>query len=212
MAFWNAPLDDADHAAHAASAAMQMVARMRTLNEEWRKEAEAAGKPYANVAIGIGINSGECCVGNLGSVQRFDYSAIGDDVNVASRLEGLSKVYAVPIVIGESSVKSIPGLKLVELDMMRVKGRGQPQHIYTVFDALTGAGDCFENLSVQHAAMLEAYRGRDWDRADAQIGVCEGFKVDGLAALYATYRGRIAEWREEPPPPDWDGTFTATSK
>jgi adenylate cyclase len=212
MAFWNAPLDDADHASHACASAMQMVQRMHALNDAWRKEAEAAGKEYHAVAIGIGINSGECCVGNLGSVQRFDYSAIGDDVNVASRLEGLSKVYAVPIVIGESSVSQIPNLRVVELDMMRVKGRAQPQRIYTVFDALAGAGDCFENLSKEHAAMLEAYRGRDWDGADARIAACEGFKVSGLSALYATYRGRIAEWREEPPPADWDGTFTATSK
>ena len=101
MAFWNAPLDDPDHAAHACQSAIAMVQRMKTLNEEWRAAAEAAGRPYKDVAVGIGINSGDCCVGNLGSVQRFDYSAIGDDVNVASRLEGQSKTYGVDIVIGE---------------------------------------------------------------------------------------------------------------
>src|SRR4029078_5929331 len=107
MAFWNAPLDDADHAAHACASAMQMVQRMHALNDAWRKEADAAGKEYHNVAIGIGINSGEWSVGNLARVQRFDYSAIGDDVSVASRRKGLSKVYAVPIVIGEASVSKI---------------------------------------------------------------------------------------------------------
>ncbi len=212
MAFWNAPLDDPDHAAHACQSAMSMIARMKALNVEWRAKAEAEGKPYSEVNIGIGINSGDCCVGNLGSVQRFDYSAIGDDVNVASRLEGLSKVYGVPIVIGESSVARIPGLKTIELDVMRVKGRAQPARIYTAFDALGGAEEAWQTLPAQHEAMLEAYRGRDWDGAEAAIEKCEQSGVDRLKALYAVYRGRIAEWRESPPPPDWDGTFTATSK
>ncbi len=212
MAFWNAPLDDADHAAHACQSAIAMVQRMKALNEEWRAAAAAAGKPYKDVAIGIGINSGDCCVGNLGSVQRFDYSAIGDDVNVASRLEGQSKVYGVPIVIGESSCNSIPGLLAIELDMMRVKGKVHPARIYTPYAVLDGPEDGFERLVPRHAAMLEAYRNRDWDGAEAAIARCEAVGVNRLQALYAVYRGRIAEWRETPPPPDWDGTFTATSK
>ncbi len=212
MAFWNAPLDDPDHAAHACQSAIAMVKRMKALNEEWRAAAEAAGKPHKDVAIGIGINSGDCCVGNLGSVQRFDYSAIGDDVNVASRLEGQSKVYGVPIVIGESSHNQLPGAQAIELDMMRVKGKVHPAKIYTLYEVLDGPQDGFERLVPLHTAMLEAYRGRDWDGAEAAIARCEAVGVHRLAALYALYRGRIAEWRETPPPPDWDGTFTATSK
>jgi adenylate cyclase len=172
----------------------------------------AADKPYKDVAIGIGINSGDCCVGNLGSVQRFDYSAIGDDVNVASRLEGQSKVYDVPIVIGESSYKSIPGLQAVELDVMRVKGKVHPARIYTPYDVLDGPDDGYERLARVHAAMLAAYRGRDWDGAERLIAECEARGVHRLSALYALYRGRIADWRQSPPPADWDGTFTATSK
>ena len=212
MAFWNAPLDDPDHAAHACQSAIAMIERMKTLNEEWRAAAEAAGRKHKDVAIGIGINSGDCCVGNLGSVQRFDYSAIGDDVNVASRLEGQSKVYGVPIVIGESSCKSIPDVKAIELDMMRVKGKLHPAKIFTVYDALDGPEDGYERLAPRHAAMLEAYRGRDWDGAEAAIAHCEAVGVQRLQALYALYRSRIAEWRVTPPPADWDGTFTATSK
>ena len=212
MAFWNAPLDDDDHAQHACQSAIAMVKRMKGLNEEWRAAAQAAGRPYKDVAVGIGINSGDCCVGNLGSVQRFDYSAIGDDVNVASRLEGQSKTYGVPIVIGESSYKSIPELKAIELDLMRVKGKAHPARIYTAYEVLDGPEDGFERLAPRHAAMLEAYRGRNWDGAEARIAECEAVGVHRLAALYTLYRGRIAEWRETPPPPDWDGTFTATSK
>ncbi|MEO8137929.1 MAG: adenylate/guanylate cyclase domain-containing protein [Betaproteobacteria bacterium] len=210
MAFWNAPLDDPEHAEHALRSALAMIKRMEGLNEVWRKEAEAAGRVHARVAIGI--NSGDCCVGNLGSVQRFDYSAIGDDVNVASRFEGLSKVYGVPIVLGEPTVERIPGLRTVELDIMRVKGRAKPTRIYTAADALGLDEAVHATLAEKHATMLDAYRGRNWEGAEGGIAECEGLGIKGLAALYAVYRHRIAEWRAAPPPADWDGTFTATSK
>ena len=117
-----------------------------------------------------------------------------------------------PIVIGESSYKSIPELQAIELDLMRVKGKAHPARIYTPYEVLDGPEDGFERLAPRHAAMLEAYRGRNWDGAEARIAECEAVGVHRLAALYTLYRGRIAEWRETPPPPDWDGTFTATSK
>jgi adenylate cyclase len=212
MAFWNAPLDDADHAAHACQSAMAMIERMKALNVDWEAKAKAAGKPYSEVRIGIGINSGECCVGNLGSVQRFDYSCIGDNVNLASRLEGQSKAYGVPIVVGESSFERIPGLKAIELDLMRVKGRAHPARIYAPFDALGAANGAWDQLAPAHEEMLRAYRNKEWDVAEAAIQKCETTGVDRLHYLYELYRERIAEWRLTPPPEDWDGTFTATSK
>jgi adenylate cyclase len=212
MAFWNAPLADADHAANACRSALTMVKRMDVLNEEWKAAAEKAGRPYTRVAIGIGLNSGECCVGNLGSSQRFDYSAIGDNVNVASRFEGLSKVYHVPMVLGESTVQSIAGLRTIELDLMRVKGREHPTRIYTAFDVLGLDEGLYETIAQKHTAALGLYRSRDWDGAATAIEECETLCGAGLAGLYAVYRGRIAEWRQNPPPTDWDGTFTATSK
>jgi adenylate cyclase len=212
MAFWNAPLDDPEHATHALHSGLAMIKRMETLNDEWRKQAEAAGKPYTRVAIGIGINSGDCCVGNLGSSQRFDYSAIGDDVNVASRYEGLSKVYGVPIVLGEPTVERIRAMRPIELDLMRVKGRAQPTRIYTASEALGLSVDQHRTLLGKHEPMLASYRAQQWDAAEAGIAECEGFGIQGLSALYAVYRHRIAEWRVNPPPAGWDGTFTATSK
>jgi adenylate cyclase len=212
MAFWNAPLEDKKHHENALVSALAMIRRMDDLNVEWRRQAEAAGATHTDVHIGIGINSGNCCVGNLGSSQRFDYSAIGDDVNVASRLEGLSKVYGVPIVLGETTVQHLNGVKAIELDVMRVKGRAQPLRVYTAFEAFGLGDDVHAALHDRHVTMLDRYRGRDWDGAEQAIGECEALGVAGLTGLYAVYRGRIAEWRQSPPPPDWDGTYTATSK
>jgi adenylate cyclase len=212
MAFWNAPLDDADHATHALQSGLAMIKRMESLNEEWRKQAEAAGRTHTRVNIGIGINSGDCCVGNLGSSQRFDYSAIGDDVNVASRFEGLSKVYGVPIVLGEPTVERITDIRPIELDLMRVKGRAQPTRIYTAAEALGLSSEQYKALLARHEPMLADYRTRNWDGAEAGIAECEAFGVHGLSALYGVYKHRIAEWRANPPPAEWDGTFTATSK
>jgi adenylate cyclase len=212
MAFWNAPLDDSEHAAHALGSALDMMRRMDSLNEEWAREAAAAGREHARVNIGIGINSGDCCVGNLGSSQRFDYSAIGDDVNVASRYEGLSKVYGVPIVVGEPTVKRIADLRAVELDLMRVKGRAHPTRIYTPAEAIELNAERFAELDKLHMQFLHHYRKAEWDAAEGAIVACENFGVAGLKKLYHLYRERIDEWRKNPPPQDWDGTFTATSK
>jgi adenylate cyclase len=212
MAFWNAPLDDPDHATHALNSALDMMRQMEGLNAEWAREAEAAGRTHTRVAIGIGINSGDCCVGNLGSSQRFDYSAIGDDVNVASRYEGLSKVYGVPIVVGEQTVKRVDGLKVVELDLMRVKGRAHPTRIYTPAEAIALNAEAHGELDKTHTRFLHLYRRAEWDAAESALADCEKFDIAGLQKLYHVYRERIEEWRRSPPPADWDGTFTATSK
>jgi adenylate cyclase len=210
MAFWNAPLDDSDHARNACSAALDMAARMGDLNRAWETEAKAAGRPFAPVSIGIGINTGNCCVGNLGSAQRFDYSAIGDDVNVASRIEGLSKLYGLTVVIGESTAGGVD-LPIIELDLIKVKGRAQPSRLYTLADAL-GDQETVARLKPPHAAMLAAYRSRDWDAAEAAIAECQAAGIAALNKLYDLYAARIAAWRASPPPTDWDGSYAATEK
>ena len=211
MAFWNAPLDDPEHARNASLAALEMAARMGDLNRDWRSRAEKAGRPFNPVAIGIGMNSGNCCVGNLGSSIRFDYSAIGDDVNLASRVEGLSKVYGLTTVLGKSTAANC-GEPVIELDMIRVKGRSEPSRLYTLQGCLAASPDRLGQLLPSHEAMLAAYRTRAWDAADAAIVACRAAGVPALEKIYGIYQSRIAAWRETPPPADWDGVFTATEK
>ncbi len=211
MAFWNAPLDDAQHPDNALKSALAMVGSMAGLNDTWRRQAEAEGRTHVEVRIGIGINSGDVCVGNLGSSQRFDYSAIGDNVNIASRYEGLSKVYGVPLVVGEATMQRLTDVPAVELDVLRVKGRAQPTRIFTPLAAFGMNGGTADVLD-RHNKMLKAYRSRDWDGAEGAILACQDAGVVGLSDLYKVYKHRIDEWRLHPPPDDWDGTHTATSK
>jgi adenylate cyclase len=151
MAFWNAPLDDPDHAVNAVRAAVEMLEATKRLNEELADEARIFGRPPRVLQIGIGINTGECVVGNMGSARRFDYSALGDAVNLASRLEGQSKNYGTPLLIGEQTAMAVSGsLNVVELDRIRVKGRSEMSPVYTVVKALSHAE------RERHAAFLAA--------------------------------------------------------
>jgi len=212
MAFWNAPLDDPDHAAHACKSVREMVRKMEDLNRQWREEAEANGRVFVPVAIGIGVNSGECVVGNLGSDQRFDYSALGDEVNVASRLEGLTKVYGMATVIGEPTVQRDPGLPTLEVDLMRVKGRERPTRVFTLAETLGADNETIGRLVPLQAAMLEAFRARDWDRTEALIDQCRQLRISSLETYYQVYTARIDVLRADPPPDDWDGAVTADTK
>ena len=166
VAFWNAPLDDPDHARHAVGAALAMRGRSSTLNEGWRKRAEAEERSFKPVRFGIGLNSGECCVGNLGSLRRFDYSAIGDEVNVASRLEGACKIFEVDIIGSETTRAEAPDFAWLEIDSVLVKGKTRPVGLYALAgDAALAESEEFEHLSRIHSAMLTAYRSRDFRSA-----------------------------------------------
>ena len=213
MAFWNAPLDDPSHQRNAVRAALKMLADVDRLNADWTSEADKLGRQHKPVRLGIGINTAPCCVGNLGSEQRFDYSVIGDGVNVASRLEGQSKVYGVPILIGEGTAKAVADMALIEVDYVSVKGKTEAVHVYGVLgDEAARTTSEFAVLEQAHRAMLEAYRGRRFLEAKAMLPALEGLGGERLAHLYAVYRQRLAEYLHSPPPVDWDGRTIAETK
>ena len=217
MAFWNAPLDDPDHARSAVGTALQMRDSLRALEPRWRAEAEAEGRQLPPVRIGMGVNTGECVVGNVGSDQRFDYSCLGDTVNTASRLEGQSKTYGVDLVVGEDSVELAPDFAYLELDLIRVKGKQNAVRIYTVLGGPDTANTAeYRALKTHHDAMLAAYRAQNWAEAarliESRPKVWSGDLPGGLDGLYAEYAARLKELAAEPPGPDWDGVYEAQSK
>ena len=212
MAFWNAPLDDHEHPRHACEAALAMISQLGTLNATLEREAHESGNSHHPIRIGVGLNTGECCVGNMGSQQRFDYSVLGDSVNLAARLEAQSKVYGVDIVIGPETQAEVPDLAAFELDRVAVKGRSEAAAIHGLIgDREIAAGPAFQAFRTVHNAMLVAYRSRDWPLAERLIGECRTFDY-GPDHFYDIYRDRIAAHREAPPPPEWDGTFVAVAK
>ena len=212
MAFWNAPLEDADHADHACASALAMVRELEGVNARLAAEAAAEKRPFYPLKIGVGLNSGECVVGNMGSDQRFDYSVLGDAVNLASRLEGQSKTYGVDIVMGETTRKKAPSWAALELDLIAVKGKKEAVRIFALLgDGTAAQAPEFLALVERHDAMLAAYRAQDWPRARTALGECA--RLDArLAHLYELYGERIEHYAAHPPGPDWDGVFVATSK
>ncbi len=214
MAIWNAPLADDLHAFNACRAALDMIARLGPLNEELAAEAEAEGREYVPIRIGVGVQSGECCVGNLGSHQRFDYSVLGDSVNLASRLEGLTKQFGVTAIVGDTAEAEARELMAVEIDLIRVKGKFEPEHIFALLgdEEMRGTEDA-ERLLARNEAMLDAYRGQDWAGARAALADCAALApAFGLEAVYEMYEERITEFEASPPGADWDGVFVAQSK
>jgi adenylate cyclase len=212
MAFWNAPLSLNDHATRACRAAIAMVGKMAELNRDWREQSRTAGRPFAPLRIGIGINTGACCVGNLGSLQRFDYSAIGDEVNITSRLEGLTKLYGLPVVAGEQTVTRCPGLAVLELDLIRVKGRTQPTRIFVPEGVLgCGAGE-IARLRPIHEEFLRAYRAQNWDKTEILIAQCRKAGVEALATYYTIFAARITKLQGAALELGWDGCYAITDK
>jgi len=167
MAFWNAPVDDAKHEANACNAALQMLAKAEELNVELKREAQANGGVYMPLRIGIGLNTGPCVVGNMGSDFRFNYSALGDTVNVASRLESRTKDYRLSLVIGSRTAEGAKGkFATMEIDLIQVKGKKQPEAVFTVIGPAEVEQDprCGE-LRDLNARMLASYRKQQWDEA-----------------------------------------------
>ena len=208
MAFWNAPLDDPDHAKNAVHAAQTMRRKLVDLNRMWQEQAAAEGKLFRPVQMGIGINTGECCVGNFGSEQHFDYSLLGDPVNLASRLEGLGKVYGIDLVIGEDTAAHLDDPALIEVDLVAVKGKTQAGRVYTLPPGTIAAGE----FADRHSALLRAYRHQEWGAALRLLDDGRLAAAWHLAPVYDLYRRRIEHFQAEAPPANWDGVFTAEEK
>ena len=206
MAFWGAPLDVPDQADLAVEASMDMIGRLNALNEELRKE----GIP--ELGMGVGINTGDVVVGNMGSDQRFDYTCLGDAVNLSSRLEGQSKPYGVQLVVGQETEKLLsPTWAKLELDCIAVKGKVEGVNIYTVIGKVLDING-FERDKEVHDEMLKAYRKQQWAKTVKLCASLEG-KFNGLMdKYYHAMLERIDELKAQDLPADWDGVYRATSK
>ena len=210
MAFWNAPLDETKHCKDAVEAGLQMLGSLDAFNAGIRDE----GVPP--FGMGIGINTGVVVVGNMGSEQRFDYTCLGDAVNLASRLEGQSKNYGVLMVLGPVTAERLGDEYFtLELDCIAVKGKKEGVNIFTVFYNPKDEEELKEwrhNREV-HDLMLEYYRKQQWDKAVALITeVLTGSFNKGMDHYYELWLERIEEMRAANLPADWDGVFRATSK
>lgn len=205
MAFWNAPLDDKEHAKNAVRTGLAMLNDLEKFNEEIAKEGVPA------FGMGLGINTDTVVVGNMGSSQRFDYTCLGDGVNLASRLEGQSKPYGVQIVIGPKTAEHVQDeFEVLELDLLAVKGKTEPVKIYTIAPSQDVIA-----TSV-HQKFLRAYRNGDWKAARFYIN---GYPEKGILGLMDGWGGKMAKYytmmserMEGSPPENWDGVFRATSK
>jgi adenylate cyclase len=204
MAFWGAPLTDSDNATHGLDAALQMQRKIRSLDAQFAKN----GWPPLN--IGVGLNCGTMNVGDMGSKFRRAYTVMGDAVNIASRLEGLTKEYGVGILVSEAMVNAAQGFVYREVDFVAVKGRSQGIPIYEPIGKIGEVGDTtLAELDKFHKA-LEWYRKQRWNEAE------EGMKNLRFAApenkLYKLYLKRIAEYRAHSPAADWNGVWVWTTK
>jgi adenylate cyclase len=215
VAFWNAPLDDKEHHLNGCEAALDMLEQVDMLNQEREQEAEDEGRPFIPLNVGVGLNTGTCVVGNMGSDMRFDYSVFGDSVNLASRLEGQSKEYGFPIIVGSTTALAVKEkFAILELDFIMVKGKKEPEVIYAIAGredtAQSGRFQRLRNLTIE---MLACYRSRDWDGALAAIE--RGRRTDeanSLELLYKLYEVRIRGYIENPPPEDWNGAYALLTK
>ncbi len=204
MAFWGAPVETPEHAHLAVKSAMEMANAVRGINEEHR----AKGIP--EIGIGIGVNTGNMCVGDMGSNIRKSYTVIGDAVNLGSRLEGLSKVYGVDIVVSAAARKLAPDFGWQELDLVRVKGKDQAVAIFWPIAPANRVGAETEAELKAWGAFLKAYRLQDWDQCD--LLMMNLLRMNAKKYLYHLYSDRIASMRLLPFDLEWDGATNFETK
>ncbi|HEY5762721.1 MAG TPA: adenylate/guanylate cyclase domain-containing protein [Rhodocyclaceae bacterium] len=204
MAFWGAPVADPEHARHALRAAMAMRAALGGLGERFRQR----GWPVLD--IGIGINTGTMTVGDMGSRVRKAYTVMGDPVNLASRLEGLTRVYGVGVVVSETVKAALPDFAFRELDRVRAKGKTEPVAIYEPLGPIDEQSKEIRDGLRLWNDVLRAYRAKDWDQAD--VALLNVARTCGEQRLFKLYADRVSRLRQNPPPDDWDGVTTFETK
>lgn len=215
MAFWNAPLDDAQHELNACEAAIQMLDQIDAVNKEREQEAADGGHVYIPLNVGIGLNTGIGVVGNMGSDLKKNYSVLGDSVNLASRLEGQTKEYGFPIIVGSrTALAAKDKFAILELDFIMVKGKTEPEVIY----AIAGRADVMHSAAFQRLRnitieMLGCYRSRNWQGALDAIERGRNSEDAGtLEKLFGLYEARIKDFQVDPPPEGWTGAYALLTK
>ncbi len=204
MAFWGAPLKDEDHARHAIKGGLAMLERLKGVQEIFLE------RGWPEIKIGVGINSGPMSVGDMGSEFRMAYTVLGDAVNLASRLEGLTKTYGVEIIVGEATKNAVPEYVYRELDLVRVKGKDQPVGIYEPIALVDEISPEEEEEMAKYNDCLKYYRQQDWDTAEKILNELKTQYEDRL--VYSLYLERIGAYRVDSPGESWDGVFTHKTK
>lgn len=204
MAIFGAPLDVPDHPKRACQAALRMIEELEKLYTKWKE------KGWPRISIGVGINTGEAIVGNMGANMRFDYTAIGDAVNLASRLEGLNKLYGTHIIISKSTLDEVDSSQFLvrELDLVRVKGKEKP---VSIFELIGSCGDAqTETLVRLFTEAWNLYQNQEFYEAMKHFAeILRMFPEDKPSAHY---HERCLEYISQPPPPNWDGVYIAEEK
>jgi adenylate cyclase len=204
MAFWGAPLADPQHARSAVLAGLEMHRVLDELQPQFTKN----GWPPIN--IGVGVNTGRMSVGNMGSEIRRAYTVMGDAVNLASRLEGITKQYGVKMIVGEGTRSQVPEVLFRELDRVRVKGKDEPVAIFEPIGILAEVDKSRSDSLKLWGQALKLYRAQDWDMAELQLINLK--KQESESGLYQLYLERIARFRKNPPGSDWDGSWRFDTK
>jgi len=204
MAFWGSPYPQKDHATRACSCALEMIHALNKLNQRWSAEGRNP------ISIGIGLNTGPVNVGNMGSSKRLAWTVMGDNVNLASRLEGMTKQYRVRIVISEGTYREVANQFVCrDLDRIRVKGKLQPVTIYELLDTAEKR-DHYDSLLESFAGAMKAYRSQNWDEAVNRFAaLLAAYPDDGPTQIFLQ---RAREFREHAPEPGWDGVHVMKSK
>jgi adenylate cyclase len=204
MAFWGAPVEDAGHARNGVMAAIDMQRECEALN------AKFAARGWPTLKIGVGVNTGTVRVGDMGSQVRRAYTAMGDAVNVASRLEGRTKGYGVGVLVGEATRRLVKDVVFREVDRIKVKGKDEAVNIYEALGPESALGKTLHGELMLWNQALRAYRSQQWDQADIALLNLQRMSPD--CELYRIYAGKVADKRRNPPPQDWDGVTAFDEK